>query len=88
MAEIIGRTRPLLVLPETRGELAVPPPDDPRPCLFECYALVIVLRFSSLLLHNATNKDIYASVEVSFGFLYYLYFLLSSSLMLLSHLSI
>ena len=68
MADIIARARPLLVLPETREQLqlAAPPAGaaQSEAHLFDCYTLVIVLRFSSLLLHNATNKDIYASIEV------------------------
>lgn len=65
MEDILGRSGPLLVLPERREDLAAPPPDCAEQTAFDLYALVIVLRFSSLLLTNSTNKDIYVSVDVS-----------------------
>jgi hypothetical protein len=67
LAEIIERSGPLLLLPEARAALCPTPPPSAaaiQQCDFDVHAAIIALRFSSLLLVNATNKDVYNSVEV------------------------
>lgn len=65
MDEIAARSGRYLVLPERRADIAMPPAELMEHFAFDLYALMIVLRFTSLLLLNSTNKDIYSSVEVS-----------------------
>ena len=53
-----------LVLPETPEEVAAPPAELKEILAKANYGLVIILRFLSMLLINATDKDTFISVEV------------------------
>ena len=85
LEDIIKRSGPYLLLPETREAVVVqqtPAADGgcssgiscaqqrqaEEQTIFDVHATIIILRFSSLLLMNSTNKDVYNSVEVSHNF--------------------